>query len=51
MGEMVTISCPRVLKNVFGRNGNISRNCTSAGWSHVFPNITSVCGSEPIQEK
>uniref|UniRef100_A0A8C9X1K5 Vasoactive intestinal peptide receptor 2 n=1 Tax=Sander lucioperca TaxID=283035 RepID=A0A8C9X1K5_SANLU len=51
IGETVTIPCPRVLKTVFGRNGNISRNCTSAGWSDVFPNITSVCGSDTSQDK
>ncbi|XP_056149904.1 vasoactive intestinal polypeptide receptor 2 [Lampris incognitus] len=51
VGETVTIPCPRVLRTLFGRNGNISRNCTAHGWSDVFPNITSVCGSEPIQEK
>ncbi|XP_034039662.1 vasoactive intestinal polypeptide receptor 2 [Thalassophryne amazonica] len=51
IGEMVTIPCPRVLRTVFGRNGNISRNCTSRGWSDVFPNITSVCGSDTSQDK
>uniref|UniRef100_A0A3Q3IQD3 Vasoactive intestinal peptide receptor 2 n=1 Tax=Monopterus albus TaxID=43700 RepID=A0A3Q3IQD3_MONAL len=51
IGEMVTISCPEVLRAVFGRNGNISRNCTSAGWSDVFPNITSVCGADTSHEK
>uniref|UniRef100_A0A8C2ZSK8 Vasoactive intestinal peptide receptor 2 n=1 Tax=Cyclopterus lumpus TaxID=8103 RepID=A0A8C2ZSK8_CYCLU len=51
IGETVTISCPRVLTSVFGRNGNISRNCTPAGWSDVFPNITSACGSDTSQDK
>uniref|UniRef100_A0A8D3C2L8 Vasoactive intestinal peptide receptor 2 n=1 Tax=Scophthalmus maximus TaxID=52904 RepID=A0A8D3C2L8_SCOMX len=51
IGETVTIPCPRVLKTLFGRNGNISRNCTSSGWSEVFPNISSVCGSDPSQDK
>uniref|UniRef100_A0A3Q3WJD5 Uncharacterized protein n=1 Tax=Mola mola TaxID=94237 RepID=A0A3Q3WJD5_MOLML len=51
IGEVVTIPCPRVLKTVFGRNGNISRNCTSAGWSDIFPNITSACGSDTSQDK
>lgn len=31
--------------------GNISRNCTSAGWSDVFPNISSVCGSNTSPDK
>ncbi|XP_056452875.1 vasoactive intestinal polypeptide receptor 2 [Gadus chalcogrammus] len=51
LGEVVTISCPPVLRALFQRNGNISRRCTEAGWSDIFPNITSVCGSEPTQEK
>uniref|UniRef100_H3CRC2 Vasoactive intestinal peptide receptor 2 n=1 Tax=Tetraodon nigroviridis TaxID=99883 RepID=H3CRC2_TETNG len=51
VGQTVTIACPRVLKTVFGRSGNISRNCTSAGWSDIFPNITSVCGSNTSQDK
>ncbi|KAG7455163.1 hypothetical protein MATL_G00253580 [Megalops atlanticus] len=51
IGETVTIPCPRVLKRFFGRNGHISKNCTADGWSEVFPNITSACGSEARQEK
>ncbi|CAK6973111.1 vasoactive intestinal polypeptide receptor 2 isoform X1 [Scomber scombrus] len=51
VGDTVTIPCPRVLRTVFSRNGNISRNCTSAGWSNVFPNISSVCGSDASQDK
>uniref|UniRef100_UPI0037E79BC5 vasoactive intestinal polypeptide receptor 2-like n=1 Tax=Semicossyphus pulcher TaxID=241346 RepID=UPI0037E79BC5 len=51
IGETITIPCPRVLKTVFGRNGNISRKCSSAGWSDVFPNISSVCGSDTSQDK
>ncbi|XP_007552037.2 PREDICTED: vasoactive intestinal polypeptide receptor 2 [Poecilia mexicana] len=50
-GETVTIPCPRALKLLFSRNGNISRNCTAAGWSEVFPNISSVCGLDTRQEK
>uniref|UniRef100_A0A665XFE8 Vasoactive intestinal peptide receptor 2 n=1 Tax=Echeneis naucrates TaxID=173247 RepID=A0A665XFE8_ECHNA len=51
VGDTVTIPCPRVLKTLFGRNGNISRNCTAAGWSDVFPNISSVCESDTSQDK
>ncbi|XP_061587040.1 vasoactive intestinal polypeptide receptor 2-like [Cololabis saira] len=50
-GETITIACPRVLKSIFGRHGNISRNCTTAGWSEVFPNISSACGSDSSQDK
>uniref|UniRef100_A0A671Z2S4 Vasoactive intestinal peptide receptor 2 n=1 Tax=Sparus aurata TaxID=8175 RepID=A0A671Z2S4_SPAAU len=51
VGEVVTIPCPRALRTMFGRNGNISKNCTSAGWSDVFPNINSACGSDIVQDK
>ncbi|KAL4624670.1 vasoactive intestinal polypeptide receptor 2 [Arapaima gigas] len=51
VGETVTIPCPKVLQSLFGRNGNISKNCTVDGWSEVFPNITSACESETKQEK
>uniref|UniRef100_A0A8C5CAL9 Vasoactive intestinal peptide receptor 2 n=1 Tax=Gadus morhua TaxID=8049 RepID=A0A8C5CAL9_GADMO len=51
LGEVVTISCPPVLRALSSVPGNISRRCTEAGWSDIFPNITSVCGSEPTQEK
>uniref|UniRef100_A0A3B4CWW0 Vasoactive intestinal peptide receptor 2 n=1 Tax=Pygocentrus nattereri TaxID=42514 RepID=A0A3B4CWW0_PYGNA len=51
VGQSVTIPCPPVLKTLFNRNGNISKNCTVDGWSDVFPNITSVCGSETPQDK
>uniref|UniRef100_A0A3B4TVF8 Vasoactive intestinal peptide receptor 2 n=1 Tax=Seriola dumerili TaxID=41447 RepID=A0A3B4TVF8_SERDU len=51
IGDTVTIPCPRALKTLFDRNGNISRNCTSAGWSDIFPNISSVCESDTSQDK
>ncbi|XP_061776743.1 vasoactive intestinal polypeptide receptor 2 isoform X7 [Nerophis ophidion] len=51
IGQTITIPCPRVLKIVFGTNGSISRNCTASGWSEVFPNIASACGSDTSQDK
>lgn len=51
IGQTVTIPCPPVLKTRFDRSGNISKNCTADGWSEVFPNITSVCGTETQQDK
>ncbi|CAB1340974.1 unnamed protein product, partial [Coregonus sp. 'balchen'] len=45
VGEMVTLSCPPALTHLFGRQGNISRNCTEAGWSDVYPSISTVCWS------
>ncbi|XP_048868342.1 vasoactive intestinal polypeptide receptor 2 isoform X3 [Brienomyrus brachyistius] len=51
VGETITIPCPQVLRSLFGRNGNISRNCTVGGWSDVFPAVASVCGSEERPDK
>ncbi|XP_061551169.1 vasoactive intestinal polypeptide receptor 2 isoform X6 [Phycodurus eques] len=51
IGQTATIPCPRFLTTVFGTNGNISRKCTASGWSDVFPNITSACGSDTRQDK
>ncbi|XP_026093624.1 vasoactive intestinal polypeptide receptor 2-like [Carassius auratus] len=46
IGEVVVNTCPAALKNLFTRDGIISRNCTTEGWSDVYPSINSVC-SEP----
>uniref|UniRef100_A0A672S3E4 Vasoactive intestinal peptide receptor 2 n=1 Tax=Sinocyclocheilus grahami TaxID=75366 RepID=A0A672S3E4_SINGR len=43
IGEVVVNTCPAALKNVFTRDGIISRNCTTEGWSNVYPSIHSVC--------
>ncbi|XP_023660493.1 vasoactive intestinal polypeptide receptor 2 [Paramormyrops kingsleyae] len=51
VGETITIPCPQVLRSLFGRNGNISKNCTAEGWSDVFPAVASVCGSEERPDK
>ncbi|XP_061094929.1 vasoactive intestinal polypeptide receptor 2 [Conger conger] len=51
VGVMVTNPCPLVLRNLFGRDGNISKNCTEDGWSEVFPSINSACGSETKKDK
>uniref|UniRef100_A0A4W5LIY7 Vasoactive intestinal peptide receptor 2 n=1 Tax=Hucho hucho TaxID=62062 RepID=A0A4W5LIY7_9TELE len=48
VGETVSRECPRVLKTFFGRNGNISKNCTEDGWSEVFPQITRVPSSSNL---
>ncbi|CDQ92155.1 unnamed protein product, partial [Oncorhynchus mykiss] len=45
VGEVVTLSCPPALTHLFGRQGNISRNCTEAGWSDVYPSLSTVCWS------
>ncbi|MCI4391657.1 hypothetical protein PGIGA_G00137290 [Pangasianodon gigas] len=46
VGEVVTNPCPEALKNLFGQDGNISRNCTTKGWSDSYPSINTVCFSE-----
>ncbi|XP_072546837.1 vasoactive intestinal polypeptide receptor 2 [Salminus brasiliensis] len=46
VGEVVVNTCPDLLKNLFGRDGNISRNCTANGWSEAYPSVKSVCYSE-----
>ncbi|KAG9330992.1 hypothetical protein JZ751_021289 [Albula glossodonta] len=51
VGRVITNPCPVPLRNLFGRNGNISRNCTENGWSDVFPTINSACGSEGGSDK
>ncbi|KAK6299585.1 hypothetical protein J4Q44_G00296180 [Coregonus suidteri] len=45
VGEEVTLSCPPALTHLFGRHGAFSRNCTEAGWSDVYPSISTVCWS------
>ncbi|KAI5091954.1 vasoactive intestinal polypeptide receptor 2 precursor [Silurus meridionalis] len=51
VGEVVTNPCPEALKNLFGQDGNISRNCTTNGWSDLYPSINSVCFSETKPNK
>uniref|UniRef100_A0A7N6BNX7 Vasoactive intestinal peptide receptor 2 n=1 Tax=Anabas testudineus TaxID=64144 RepID=A0A7N6BNX7_ANATE len=50
VGDTVTIPCPQLCMSS-SLPGYINRNCTSAGWSDVFPNITSACGSDTRQDK
>ncbi|XP_040921666.1 vasoactive intestinal polypeptide receptor 2-like [Toxotes jaculatrix] len=45
VGEVMTLPCPSPLLHLFGKNGNLSRNCTEKGWSDVYPIITIACGS------
>uniref|UniRef100_A0A3B1IHD8 Vasoactive intestinal peptide receptor 2 n=1 Tax=Astyanax mexicanus TaxID=7994 RepID=A0A3B1IHD8_ASTMX len=55
VGQIVTIPCPNnnyiVVFSLSLPAGNISKNCTADGWSEVYPNITSVCGTETQQDK
>ncbi|XP_062235742.1 vasoactive intestinal polypeptide receptor 2-like [Platichthys flesus] len=45
LGEVRTLPCPSALIHVFGKSGNLSRNCTERGWSDVYPLIFLACGS------
>ncbi|XP_076868329.1 vasoactive intestinal polypeptide receptor 2 isoform X2 [Brachyhypopomus gauderio] len=51
VGDVVVNACPGALRNLFGRDGNISRNCTASGWSEVYPSISSVCYSDSESSK
>ncbi|XP_062841295.1 vasoactive intestinal polypeptide receptor 2 [Trichomycterus rosablanca] len=51
VGEVVVNTCPQALKNLFGQDGNISRNCTPDGWSETHPSIHSACFSESKPSK
>ncbi|KAM4606052.1 vasoactive intestinal polypeptide receptor 2-like [Polymixia lowei] len=50
LGKVMTQSCPSALLHLFGKNGNISRNCTEKGWSSVYPSITTACWSDNSDE-
>ncbi|XP_030054638.1 vasoactive intestinal polypeptide receptor 2 [Microcaecilia unicolor] len=43
-GETVNVSCPKIMTNAYRKTGTISKNCTSSGWSNIFPDIYSTCG-------
>uniref|UniRef100_A0A3B4WGI5 Vasoactive intestinal peptide receptor 2 n=1 Tax=Seriola lalandi dorsalis TaxID=1841481 RepID=A0A3B4WGI5_SERLL len=50
VGEVMTLPCPSPLLQLFGKNGNLSRNCTESGWSDVYPVITVACWSNDTGE-
>ncbi|XP_015254645.1 PREDICTED: vasoactive intestinal polypeptide receptor 2-like [Cyprinodon variegatus] len=45
VGEVLTVPCPSPFLLLFGKNGNLSRNCTEKGWSSVYPDISFACSS------
>ncbi|XP_029004787.1 vasoactive intestinal polypeptide receptor 2 isoform X2 [Betta splendens] len=49
-GEVATLPCPAVLQLLFGVGGNVNRNCTESGWSHVYPVVTAACWSNDTVE-
>ncbi|KAM9333797.1 vasoactive intestinal polypeptide receptor 2-like isoform 2-T2 [Pholidichthys leucotaenia] len=50
LGEMVTQPCPAPFLLLFGKNGNLNRNCTENGWSVVYPDIAITCSSDITDE-
>ncbi|KAK2511305.1 Vipr2 [Columba guinea] len=50
IGETVTVPCPKVFSLFSGKPGNISKNCTSKGWSDIFPDILSTCGYNDYED-
>ncbi|XP_068001835.1 vasoactive intestinal polypeptide receptor 2 isoform X2 [Melanerpes formicivorus] len=50
IGETVTVPCPKVFSLFSGKPGNISKNCTSSGWSDIFPDILSSCGYNDYED-
>ncbi|ELK37999.1 Vasoactive intestinal polypeptide receptor 2 [Myotis davidii] len=54
IGETVTVPCPTVFKvfsSLHGKPGNISKNCTSAGWSQTFPDFMDACGYRDPEDR
>ncbi|XP_036211409.1 vasoactive intestinal polypeptide receptor 2 [Myotis myotis] len=54
IGETVTVPCPTVFKvfsSLHGKPGNISKNCTSAGWSQTFPDFMEACGYRDPEDR
>ncbi|KAL7864147.1 hypothetical protein AOLI_G00155670 [Acnodon oligacanthus] len=46
VGETVHSPCPAVFSLFSNNTGTVSRNCTSAGWSHPFPPYHEACSVE-----
>ncbi|KAI5933667.1 secretin receptor isoform X1 [Manis javanica] len=44
LGQTVETECPRFLRMLTGRKGNMFRNCTQHGWSETFPRPDVACG-------
>ncbi|XP_060104105.1 vasoactive intestinal polypeptide receptor 2 [Heteronotia binoei] len=50
IGEIVTVPCPKIFSNFFSKSGNISKKCTSRGWTDIFPDFLLACGFKEIDE-
>ncbi|XP_075406274.1 vasoactive intestinal polypeptide receptor 2 [Tenrec ecaudatus] len=51
IGETVTVPCPEVFSNFYNNPGNISKNCTSDGWSEMFPDFINACGYNDFEDE
>ncbi|XP_037691633.1 vasoactive intestinal polypeptide receptor 2 isoform X2 [Choloepus didactylus] len=51
IGETVTVPCPKVFSNFYSKPGNISKNCTSDGWSEMFPDFINACGYNDLEDE
>uniref|UniRef100_A0A452SLW6 Vasoactive intestinal polypeptide receptor 2 n=1 Tax=Ursus americanus TaxID=9643 RepID=A0A452SLW6_URSAM len=51
VGETVTVPCPEVFSNFYSKPGNISKNCTSDGWSEMFPDFIDACGYNGAEDE
>ncbi|XP_030881088.1 vasoactive intestinal polypeptide receptor 2 [Leptonychotes weddellii] len=51
IGETVTVPCPKVFSNFYSKPGNISKNCTSDGWSEMFPDFVDACGYNDAEDE
>ncbi|XP_034416136.1 vasoactive intestinal polypeptide receptor 2-like isoform X2 [Cyclopterus lumpus] len=50
VGQVMTLPCPSPILRLFGKNGNLSRNCTQGGWSAVYPPVDVACWSNDTGE-
>ncbi|XP_048367791.1 vasoactive intestinal polypeptide receptor 2 isoform X2 [Sphaerodactylus townsendi] len=50
VGEIVTVPCPKIFSHFFSKPGNISKKCTSRGWTDIFPDFLLACGFKNIDE-
>ncbi|XP_045907933.1 growth hormone releasing hormone receptor a [Micropterus dolomieu] len=54
VGQVVNVSCSDVFQHLSSNQGFVSRNCTVAGWSEMYPSYEEACAfrddSEPDYE-
>ncbi|XP_053215191.1 vasoactive intestinal polypeptide receptor 1 [Podarcis raffonei] len=47
LGEVKVLPCPAYFTFFSRTAGNVSRNCTSEGWSEMYPPYIAACGYDP----